>query len=203
MHQSLPHLLYHLLLAVVLAGCATTRPIGEWRDESFSGGFDRILVMSVTVSKERRRIFEDQFVAGLGARDISATQSYLLLASSPEPTREEIEKAIEGRNIGAILVTRLAGVRPAEVYRLPDNYDHDRNYATYYGHASRQMTPGYLEDYRVLTLDTRLYEAASGELVWRMQSETIDSPGSRDIIAEQIELAIRTLAKRGLLASGS
>lgn len=203
MHHSVRRLLSPVWLAVVLAGCATTRPIGEWRSESFGGGVDRILIMAVTVSKERRRIFEDQFVAGLAARNISATQSYLLLPSSPEPTREAIEKAIEGRNIGAVLVTRLVGVRQAEVYRLPANYDHDRNYATYYGHASRQMTPGYLEDYRVLTLDTRLYETRSGELVWQMQSETIDSPGSRDIVAEQIGLAIETLEKRRLLAPGS
>ncbi len=187
------------LTALVIAACANTRPVGEWSKEDFSGKLNNILIIGVTSRSTRRRVFEDKFVEGLAALKVNATPSYELIESSLYLSRKVVEKAIEGQDMGAVLVTRLAGVNEKEVYRAPDNQNENLSYFSYYDKAWQQSNDGYYEQYRVVTLETNLYDTRSGELVWSMQSETIDASKPRQFIEDQIRLTINTLAKRGLI----
>jgi hypothetical protein len=183
----------------MLAACAAAKPVNEWRDQSYSGRMDRILIIGVTAQNERRRAFETAFVNALQARGINATPSYKLLTSSLQLNREVVEEAIRGSNIGGVLVTRLAGIREAEVFRQPSGTDPEGDYFSQYNIIRRETTSAYYDEHRVLTLETSLYDTSSGDLVWRMQSEAIDASRPRDVIEAQVELTIRTLLRRGLI----
>lgn len=191
------------LASALVAACTATKPIGEWRDESYTGKIDNMLIIGVTARNERRRAFETQFVDALAAHGVSATPSYRLLTSSVNLTRESVEQAIQGANISGVLVTRLAGVKQAEVFRQPSGYGGDDDYFTHYNLKRQETTSAYYDEHRVLTLETNLYDTATGSLVWRMESEAIDASRPREVIAAQVELTIKTLLKRGLIgASG-
>jgi hypothetical protein len=190
-----------VLFASLLVACAATKPIGEWRDESYTGKIDNILIIGVTARNERRRAFETHFVEALAARGIAATPSYKLLDSSLQLTRKTVEDAIQGKEIGGVLVTRLAGVKQADVYRQPQGFDPERDYFTHYNITTRETTSAYYDEHRVLTLETHLYDTATASLVWRMESEAIDASRPRDVIAAQVELTIKTLLKRGLIGA--
>lgn len=185
--------------ALVLTACASTSPVGEWRKQGFSGELNNILIIGVTSRSTRRRLFEDKFVEAFAALEVDATPSYKLITSSLYLSREVVENAIKGLDIGAVLVTRLAGIKDKEVYRQPDNQDENLSYFSYYDNALQQANAGYYAQYRVLTLETNLYDTRSGELVWSMQSETIDPSQPRHVIEDQIKLTIDTLAKQGLI----
>lgn len=187
------------LTALMISACANTRPVGEWRNEQFTGKLNNILIIGVTSRSTRRRVFEDKFVDGLAALKVNATPSYELIESSLFLSRAVVENAIKGQDIGAVLVTRLAGIKEKEVYRQPDNQDENLSYFSYYDKSFQQANDGYYAQYRVLTLETNLYDTESGELVWSMQSETMDASQPRHVIEDQIELTINTLAKRGLI----
>ena len=187
------------LIVSMLVACSAAKPIGEWRDQNYSGHIDRILIIGVTARNERRRAFENTFVSALEARGISATPSYKLLTSSLQLNRETVEEAIRGKNIGGVLVTRLAGIKQAEVYRPPNGSDPDQDYFTHYNITARETTTAYYDEHRVLTLETNLYDASSGDLVWRMHSEAIDASRPQDVIQAQVELTIKTLLKRRLI----
>ena len=189
------------LTAALLSACAFNKPIGEWINESYTGQANHVLIIGATRRNERRREFESQFVKALEARGISATASYKLLPTANDLTRESVEAAIRDKDIGAVLVTRLADIKSADVIRRPANYDYDRDYITYYDHSLRKSSPTYDDEYRILGLETNLYDTASGELIWKMQSEAIDASRSGEIIAAQIELTIKTLARRKLIAA--
>ena len=186
-------------LVLVVTSCAGNKPIGEWRNEEFSGKLDNILIIGVTSRSTRRRVFEDGFVKQLAASGTQAVPSYTLLESSLELTREIVVRAIEGKDLGGVLVTRLVGIKEKETYRLPANYDDDREYMGYYNHAWKETSGGYYAQHKVFTLQTNLYDTASGELVWSMQSEAMDVSQPRQVIEEQIDLTIRTLSKQGLI----
>ena len=188
-----------IMTALVIAACANTRPVGEWRSEDFSGKLNNILIIGITSRSDRRRVFEDKFVEGLAALKVSATPSHKLMDSSLHLTRKVVENAIKGQDIGAVLVTRLAGIKNKEVYRQPDNQDENLSYFNYYDKSLHQANDGYTEQYRTVVLETNLYDTQSGELVWSMQSETMDASQPRHVIEDQIELTINTLAKRGLI----
>ena len=130
---------------------------------------------------------------------VSATPSYRLITTSVNLTREVVEDAIKGQGIGAVLVTRLAGVKEKEVYNQPNNRDENLSYFIYYDNALQQANDGYYAQFRMITLETNLYDTQSGELVWSMQSETMDASQPRQVIEDQIELTIKTLAKRDLI----
>lgn len=187
---------------VLLSACASaSKPLGEWRDDGFSGQVDNILIIGVTSRSTRRRVFEDQYVAALGAAGVNALPSYMLIESSMHLTRDVVERAIKGQNIDAVLVTRLVGVKEEAVYKLPANYDDERGYMGYYDHAWKETSTGYNSQYQVFTLETTLYDTVSGKLIWSMQSEVMDRSQPRHVIKEQIELAIESIGKQGLIAA--
>jgi len=172
----------------------------EWRDEGFSGALDNILIIAAIEHSTRRRVYEDEFVKALAAINVEATPSYTLMTSSLTVSRETVEAAIEGQNLDAVLVTRLLGVKEEEVYHPPSYYDHHRNYHRYYMHALESDNPGYYRRFKVLTLETNLYDTRAKKLIWSMQSESIEPSTPRNLIEEQITLTIETLKARGLIA---
>jgi hypothetical protein len=187
------------LTALVITACANTKPVGEWSNEQFTGKLDNILIIGVTSRSDRRRVFEDKFVEGLAALKVNATPSYKLMDSSLHLTRQVVENAIKGQDIGAVLVTRLAGIKEEDVYRAPDNRDENLSYFNYSDNSLQLANDGYTEQHRTVVLETNLYDIESRELVWSMQSQTMDASKPRHVIEDQIKLTVSTLAKRGLI----
>jgi hypothetical protein len=187
------------LAALLLGACATTRPVHEWRSEGYSGTIDNILVIAAIERSTQRRVYEDLFADTLAIRGVTVTPSYALMTSSTEISRDTVEDAIRGRDIDAVLVTRLLGIEEVETYHPPTTRVYYGSYDSYYQHALTEVSPGYYRRYKVLTLETALYDSASGELVWSMQSEAIEPSTPRPVIEDQINLTIERLAAQGLL----
>ena len=187
------------LVALLLGGCATTRPVHEWRSDGFSGTIDSVLVIGAFKRSTQRRVYEDLFAETLASRGVEATPGYTLMTTELEISQETIEAAIRGRDMDAVLVTRLLGVDEVETYEPPTTRVYYRNYHSYYRHALTEVSPGYYRRYKVLTIETTLYDSASGELVWSMQSEAVEPSTPRPVIEDQINLTIERLAAQGLL----
>ena len=120
------------------------------------------------------------------------------MTSEAEISRDTVERAIRGRNIDAVLVTRLLGVDEVETYQPPTLLYYG-SYDRYYHHALTEVSPGYYRKYKVLTLETTLYDTASEKLIWSMQSEAIEPSTPRTLLEDQINLTIERLAAQGLL----
>lgn len=186
--------------ALALAACAATRPAKEWRNDKIEATIDKVLVIAAFQRSTQRRVYEDEFFNALSARGVTAIPGYTLITSSAEITRESVEEAIRGRDIDAVLVTRLLGIEDVEVYEPPPMMAHHRRYYPYYSHAMTETGSGYYRRFKVLTLETNLYDTLTRELVWSMQSESMDPSAPRPVITEQIDLTIERLQAQGLLA---
>ena len=200
-YSALQYSIMLVLVALWVGACSSSRPIDEWRSDNFAGTLDNILIIGVTSQSTRRRTFEDTFVSGLAALEVNATPSYKLLASSLELNKEIVTKAIEGKNIGAVLVTRLAGFSEKEVYQPSSDHDEDLSYFSISREGVKQIDEGYYEQHVVLTLETKIYDIASEALIWSMRSEIEDPTASRQAIQDQIKLTIDTLRKRRLVGN--
>lgn len=198
-------LLIRILLLTVCAlaagACSTARPVVEWQDETFVGQLNRPLVIAVVEEKATRRAVEDAYVARFAELSIAATAGYGPLPETATLSRETVEAALDGSGIDAVLVTRLIGVEEVEEYYPPTYYDYYGSYDRYFLHTLPRSNPGYYRRYRLLKLETTLYDTRSGKLVWSMQSESMDSPAPQDIIKGQVELTVKRLAARGLVAA--
>jgi len=191
------HTIILALTLLALTACATSKPSVEWRNQGFTGKVDNILIIGVSENADRRYTFENTFVEVLAANKTRAIPSRNLLPSSINLRRENVEKAIEGQQVGAVLITRVAGARETETNSIPDR---DRNYFHY--NIIRQKTnTANSDEHRLFTLESKLYDTASGELIWSMQSETMADAKPKEIIENQIRLTTRALANSGLIAA--
>ncbi len=190
-----------LMISLVLPGaCASSRPVVEWQDEAYEGQLDNILVIAVVEENSLRRTVEDAYVEKFTELSISAAPGYTLLSSTADLSRETVEVAIEGKDIDAVLVTRLLGVEQVEQYHPPTYHGYYGSYDSYYRHSLANSSPGYYSSYTLLKLETNLYDAVTGKLVWSMQSESMDSPTPQDIIKGQVALTVKRLGERDLIA---
>ncbi|HUV22664.1 MAG TPA: hypothetical protein VMZ32_12785 [Gammaproteobacteria bacterium] len=189
-----------LLLTVLLAGCAATRSVMEWQDEAYSDTLNNILVIAAVDDITVRHSLEDAYSDKFASMSLRATPGYTLIANDLPLSRETVETAIAGKHLDAVLVTRLLGVEEVEEYQPPGSIDYYRGYHRYYVHSMTVSSPGYYRKYKVLTLETNLYDTRTGKLVWSMQSESIDSSAPQELIDAQIALTVERLLARGLLA---
>ena len=190
-----------ILSAILLAGCASTRSVMEWQDEAWSGKLDNILVIAAVEDNARRRSIEDAYVDDFAANSVAAIPGYTFISSTTALSRETVEAAIAGQDLDAVLVTRLAGVDEVEEYQPPTSFTHYSSYHRYYSHSMRYSSPGYYRKYQVLMLETNLYDTATKQLIWSMQSESIDASAPQNVIDGQIALTIKRLVARGLVDS--
>ncbi|MGB5330419.1 MAG: hypothetical protein WBO58_19580 [Gammaproteobacteria bacterium] len=191
------HTIILALTLLALTACATSKPSVEWRSESFTGKVDNIMIIGVSEDAERRYTFENTFVEVLAANKTRAIPSRNLLPTSINLRREIVEKAIEGQQVDAVLITRVAGVRATETNSVADFGD---DYV-YYNLIRRETNQAYPDEHKLFTLESRLYDTASGELIWSMRSETMADAKPKENIENQIRLTTRALTKSGLIAA--
>lgn len=189
-------------ILVLVTGCTTTTPVSEWRDPAYQGGpVNNILVIGVTRLATERRLFEDEFVSELGKLKVNAVASHTIMDTEKKISKESVVAAIQGKNIDAVLVTHLVGVDTRESY-TPPSY-RPAFYGGYYGYYSHAFSyvyePGYYTRYKVLQLETRLYEVKSEKMIWSTLSETIDPNNAAKVAKSKIGSVIGQLQKQKLL----
>ena len=194
-------------LTALLAACAI-RPLAEWRDSNFSGTVDNILIIGVSDQPVVRRLFEDTFVKELAALGVSAKSSYQVLTDEQISSKDALDAAIRAQSMDSVLVTRVIGVEEINTYTpptypytyTPSKFNrHYQDYHSYFNHAVQVATPGYWDNYDVLMLDSNLYDSASQQLIWSVQSESFDPRSATQLIDDQITVAIKSLRNTGLI----
>ena len=194
-----------LAMTALLAACAI-KPLAEWRDSSFSGTVDNILIIGVSEQPVVRRLFEDTFVKELAALGVSAKSSYQILTDDQISSKDALDAAIKAQSMSAVLVTRVIGVDEINTYTpptytyTPSTFDRRyKDYHSYFNHAVQVATPGYWDKYEVLKLESNLYDSASQQLIWSIQSESFDPRSASQLIDDQITVSIESLRNTGLI----
>ncbi len=189
-------------LATALTACTTAKPTLEWRDQGYSGGpFNNILIVGLSNQETVRRAFENTFVDRLQADEIKATASFALMPVETRPSEASIKAVISDIKFDSVLVTHLVGVSEKEVYH-PGVYrmDTNRGFYDYYGHVERYIyEPGYYTRHKKVKLETNLYDTQTEQLVWSMQSETMNPNSEKSLIDAKIEVVVKRLKMQKLI----
>jgi hypothetical protein len=192
-----------LFLAAALAACTTAKPTLEWRDQSYSGGaFDNILIVGISNQVTTRRTFENTFVDRLAEDKINATASFALMPAETRPSAESIKAIISDIKFDAVLVTHMVGVKETETYH-PGIYlmDTNRGFYDYYDYVGGYVyEPGYYTKHKLVKLETNLYDAKTEQIVWSMQSDTINPNSDKDLIDAKIKTVIKRLKEQKLIS---
>jgi hypothetical protein len=80
----------------------------------------------------------------------------------------------------------------------PDPYY--RYYGGYYAHSYDIVyRPATVTEYQIVTIEANLYSAASGELIWSAQLETVVDGDLSTLVTDFIKVVTRDLRAKGLL----
>lgn len=153
-------------LAILLTACASTSLDLTWQDPTYEGRpFTKVLVVGSTDNAEHRRLFEDAVVDELKRRGVPAVASYAVIPSERDVTRDTAVEAAGTLGADCVISTRLIRVetKSAQVpVGAPGAGDMERDRV----HAPMEPRTTVRQDYRVATLESNLFDARTGKMVW-------------------------------------
>lgn len=187
---------------------AETRLAEPWVDRSFVGTHDpfkRMLIIGVPDFPDKRRQLEDTLAGVLSKNDVEAIASLDLMPPDTEINKENVLEAIEGRGVDSVLVTVLFRVDDIEVVKIddPGTKRSERDFAL---GLWRDFRDTY--DYRLdapvdqqhrMVLENNLYDVETAELVWSVQSYSMDPKSADEIIESLSKLVTAQLRKEDLI----
>jgi hypothetical protein len=204
-----------VLAMVVGAGsCSSPSPtaVNSWQKEGSAGkAYRRVLVFDVSRRPLVRRDIETAFVEQLNARGVDAVPSADYLPATQKAARELFDKVLANAKADAILVTRLADVRrrdqasegtAAAVSPLPAGVS---GLFEYYAWAWERVydPPQVHQGDEVVTMESRLFDAKTGEVVWAGATPALQL--SKDLKKDATAFArgvLSDLGQKGLVSGG-
>jgi hypothetical protein len=180
------------LFAAIAAGCAQTRIINEWKDESLARvPFSKVLAVFQTPDSGLRRILEDEM-----ARDIPhATPSYKVLRDDEIRDVERAKARVNELGFDTMVVMRVTSVDREKTYVPGMRWIVPATYLTPWGYWtygwSEVYEPGYLRTDRIVRIATNIYSLPDDKLVFSSESETLDPASLRNAVADVVKLVAK------------
>jgi hypothetical protein len=175
----------------------------NWRNSTYTGpAFKKIMVVAMTKRDDMRQPIEDEFAKQLRSRGVSAVTCYECIPDPDKVTREELAKVSQGMGIEAYLIVRVLGAgievqstraESQSPMLASDNVDSMT--------SMRGMGPEPMMSKRseVVTLESRLYDGKTAEIVWRSTVNAVNPSPSEGQISKFVSLELRALSDKKLI----
>jgi hypothetical protein len=159
-------------LALIVSACASTTLDMTWRDPTYEGRpFAKVLVVGATDNADNRRIFEDVLVSELKSRGVGAVASYTLIPSAADVKRDKVVEAVKTSGADCVLSTRLVGIE-TKAAQVPVQSAGAGAVDLYRYYSPMEPQTTIQQDYRVANLESNLFDAGTGKMVWWGRSQT-------------------------------
>jgi hypothetical protein len=203
------HCAIAMTASLVLSSCASTQLTHTWRDESYtSGPLKRVLVVAGRTEQERRKIWEDGFATELAKNGIHVTQSYRLIAESL-PDTARINGVAREQNFDGIImvgkVSRKATQGVTSAIELNSSESSSQVWGGWdYGYHDHEYYPGYPVEDEIVKDQIKVWATGGGvRVIWTGVCEVRDEDPGEDVSAEIISLIVPELVEQEVLGPGS
>ena len=190
-----------------LFGCGARNKVTEsWKDPSFTGPVKgRVLAVGVARNDTIRRLFEDSLVANLKAENVDGVSSYTIDDDGVEPTKAAIRVVVKQSGASFVLVTHVAGSVEKSQYfpAVGATFVNSGHYGGLYSYYPQVYNfvymPAQIYDTEIVTLETGLYDASNGQLIWIGRSNAVNPEMTKKYYTSLTELFVRDLRKKDLI----
>lgn len=209
---------FGFLIAIFLTACATaptestdstdstssTAQIkSAWKNSTHEGHPRKVMVIGVAKDPANRKIFEDQFVRQLKARNADAIASYTVLPDTKLNDPVVIAEKISEHGSDAVLVTRLVSNKDAQVF-VPGTIFHPHIYydtwVDYFGYSYQALfMKDYIADDEQALMETNVYDALNKNMIWSSTSETKMLDSDQATIKATISAMVSLMVEQTLL----
>jgi len=185
---------YLFYFAFLIISCAGTDVTQKQVDDAYKEKpVSDILVIAITGNEHNRRSFEKKFVAYLKSVGVDAVASEESIPMPPDLDlkKETILNAVNQYENDAVIITQLIGKEARDVY--------NRGGVTRTGYFSYSRNPGYSITSTTVRLETNLYDAKTGKLIWSGMSKTLSKDSTDHIMNDVIKAVITKLKQNKLI----
>ena len=185
---------YLFYFAFLIISCAGTDVTQKQVDDAYKEKpVSDILVIAITGNEHNRRSFEKKFVAYLKSVGVDAVASEESIPMPPDLDlkKETILNAVNQYENDAVIITQLIGKEARDVY--------NRGGVTRMGYFSYSRNPGYSSTSTTVRLETNLYDAKTGKLIWSGMSKTLSKDSTDHIMNDVIKAVITKLKQNKLI----
>jgi hypothetical protein len=210
--------LYAVVLASIasLLGCAgsSQEAINVWKNPAKPQDkkYTSVFIIVITKNVAARNLLETDLAAAAQKRGLKATKSIDALpetiTSEIPPSKDELLKKIRAMNCDVICTVALLDTKSEQRY-VPGQttysgayspYSHYGYYGQFYGYYAYTTplvsTPGYYEEKQTLFLEGNIYDAATEEIQFSMQSKSYDPRDLQSFSKEYVHLLLDQLGSK-------
>jgi hypothetical protein len=196
-----------LLLAAALTTLSCASPkmqlTDNWRNSAYTGpAFNKIMVVAITKQNDLRQPIEDEFAKQLRSRGVAAVTCYECIPDPDKVTREELAKVSQGMGIEAYLIVRVLGVgTDVQTTRADSPSPMAASNSVDSMANMSQLGPEPLMSKRseMVTLESRLYDGKTAEIVWRSTVAAVNPSPSEGHISKFVSLELNALGDKKLI----
>jgi len=204
-------LLYTLLLAVILSGCASQKITTSWinPEAKTKGPYESIFVMVMAQSNAASFDIEDRMAETFASRGrksvVSSSVFPAQLSAAESLSKDEMAEVIKRTGCDAVFIIAVLDVLSVETYNpgtayYPMNYGMYGSYYGYYNHYYPQVySPGYYSTDKTYYIETNFYDVASDQLLFSIQSEAYNPTSLESWFKEYSYNLIKELKSEGLI----
>ncbi len=187
-----------------VAGCGSSTKVEQaWKAPGTSKlAFKKILVIAASPSDTFRRRAEDLMAGEVKGAEV--VKSYTLL-----PDRESLEnkanvdKVIADNAIDGVIMLRVVS-KQTEINYIPPSYPSSyyafgSYYGPHYGLSPFYYDQGDFTTSKLLGVETNVYQAADGKLVWSGLTKTRDPDDNEELLRDTIEAVHDELRREKLV----
>jgi len=186
-----------LMLLSIATSCTTVK-MNSWLNPNFKDRkLGKTMILAVSDSSVLRQQFEDMFVKRLKELGVDAITSIEYLPEEKRYSEEELKTKLRETGCDSIIVTAIVGERDGIQYVPPMRYP---DYYGYYGWSySYVQSPGYIYNYTEMDLQTNIYDAETGKMIWSGETQITDNVSKHENIRAVTRAAVKAIEKSGII----
>ena len=193
-----------LFAALLTLSCASPMHLTDnWKSSAYTGpAYKKIMVVAMTTRNDMRQSFEDEFVRQLKSRGVEAAACHECIPDPDKVTREELAQVSQGMGIEAYLIVRVLSVgTEVQSYQgqspSPMAATTGRDSMIDMQWFGPEPSMGKRSD--VATLESRIYDGKTSNLVWRSTVDAVNPYGSGEQVSRFVSLIVKTLGDQNLI----
>lgn len=196
-------LLLAALLFLTMSGCASISLQHSAKDTTLPAKkYQKLLIVGITEKSERRQVFEEVLATELQKRGVSAIPSYTITGVTEKLTWAAGEEAVRKTGADGAITTRLVALKKdtsvntgyvMTSHGFADGYGVHVTYATFIHQPVEVILS------TKMAIETNLFDAATGRLVWTGTSSAVDPEGIITFTRGLAEVVFKSMAKDGLI----
>lgn len=192
-----------LMMLFALSACTNSELVSSW-SIPHPAKYKKILVVGISANPANRRIFEDAFANEAAKKHFTAIASYQYAPESGKIDKARLGEVVTKTGADAVLIMRLVAVDRQMVYTPSQWVPAAGPRYGYYDYAwNGYYEPPTAYEQTTVILESNVYDAKTGELIWTGTTRTID-PYHLDAEMKKVgELIIDKMVEDKLIGTGA